>query len=139
MIALSEEGRARFDSFPAMVADDLFLDSRFRDEEKAEVAAVEVVVETPFTTRALVRRLVRVRRGNAEMRDALGDHVRPSDRWAWLRAVVRHRPRLIAASLPYVVITVVAGLLARRGARPEWGRDGTTRQGRRPTLDRESA
>ena len=36
MIALSEEGRARFDAFPTLIADDLFLDSQFSAAEKAE-------------------------------------------------------------------------------------------------------
>jgi glycosyltransferase involved in cell wall biosynthesis len=134
MIALSEEGRARFGSFPTMIADDLFLDSLFTAAEKAEVSSVEVVVGAPFTTRDLVRRLVRVRRGNAEMRAAAAKgvidvHVRPSARWAWLHDVALPNPRLLPATVPYVLITLVAGLLARREARPGegWGRDDSTR------------
>lgn len=135
MIALSEVGRARFDVFPAMIADDLFLDSQFTDAEKVEASSVEVVVGAPFTTRDLVRRLVRVRRGNAEMRasaaeGAIDVHVRPADRWAWLRDVVLPNPRLLPAAVPYVSITLLAGILARREARPgeDWGRDESTRR-----------
>lgn len=134
MIALSEQGRARFVEFPAMIADDLFLDAQFTDAEKTEVSTVEVVVAVPFTTRDLVRRLVRVRRGNAQMRAAgaagqLGVRVRSADRWAWLRDVVLPDPRLMPAALPYLLITLLAGLLARRKARPGegWGRDESTR------------
>ena len=133
MIALSEEGRSRFDAFPAMIADDLFIDSRFSDAEKAEAGDVEVVVQAPFTTRDLVRRLVRVRRGNAQLRAAaaaglVDATVRPADRWAWLREVVLTNPRLIPAVLPYVSITLIAGLLARRrGTAGHWGRDESTR------------
>lgn len=133
MIALSEQGRARFDTFPAMIADDLFIDSLFSEAEKAEMPRVEVVVEAPFTTRDLVRRLVRVRRGNAELREAaaaglVDARVRATDRWAWLRDVVLPNPRLAAAATPYVVITLIAGLLARRGtAGTAWGRDESTR------------
>ncbi|TFD84569.1 glycosyltransferase family 2 protein [Cryobacterium lactosi] len=139
MIALSEPGRARFDEFPAMIADDLFLDSQFTDEEKTEVSTVEVVVAVPFTTRDLVRRLVRVRRGNAQMRAAgtagqLGVRVRSADRWAWLRDVVLPNPRLLPSALPYVLITLLAGLLARRrvGQGEGWGRDESTRGRARP-------
>ncbi|MET0828491.1 MAG: glycosyltransferase [Microbacterium sp.] len=138
MIALSEQGRARFDAFPVMIADDLFIDSLFSDAEKAEASGVEVVVEVPFTTRDLIRRLVRVRRGNTEMRAAsaaglIDVHVRPTDRWAWLRDVVLPNPRLAAAAIPYVSITVIAGVLARRQAEAgsSWGRDESTR-GKRP-------
>jgi glycosyltransferase involved in cell wall biosynthesis len=136
MIALSEQGRSRFDAFPTMIADDLFLDSQFSDAEKAEASDVEVVVQAPFTTRDLVRRLVRVRRGNAQLRAAAAAGlvdvaVRPADRWAWLREVVLANPRLILAALPYVAITLIAGLLARRPvtAGQGWGRDESTRGG----------
>lgn len=133
MIALSEQGRARFDVFPAMIADDLFIDSLFSDAEKAELGDVEVVVEVPFTTRDLVRRLVRVRRGNAEMRAAAAAglvdvRVRPADRRAWLREVLAN-PRLVPAAVPYVSITLVAALMARRrrSGGTSWGRDDSTR------------
>lgn len=134
MIAVSEQGRARFDAFPVMIADDLFLDSQFTDAEKTEVVGVEVVVAAPFTTRDLVRRLVRVRRGNAQMRAAaaaeqIDVRVRPADRWAWLREVALPNPRLLPATIPYVAITLLSGLLARRRVRAgqEWGRDESTR------------
>lgn len=139
MIALSAEGRARFGVFPEMIADDLFLDSRFTDLEKAELSSVEVVVAAPFTTRDLLRRLVRVRRGNAQMRAAaaaerIDAHVRTADRWSWLRDAVLPHPRLLPAAVPYVLITLVAALLARRSVRTGdgWGRDGSTR-GVQPT------
>lgn len=129
MIAVSEQGRRRFSTFPDLIADDLFLDSQFTDDEKCEVSAVEVVVEAPFTTRALVRRLVRVRRGNSEMRRALAGKARSSDRWAWFRDVVRAEPHLIVAAVPYLAITMLAAALAKRRAPSQraWGRDDTTR------------
>lgn len=134
MIALSATGRARFDAFPPQIADDLFIDSQFLDGEKAEASDVEVVVETPFTTRDLLRRLIRVRRGNAQLRAAaaagqLPVRIRPSDRWAWLREVVVREPRLMPAAIPYLGLTVTAAFLARRPAKAgqEWGRDESTR------------
>lgn len=135
MIALSAEARARFGEFPIMVADDLFLDSLFTAQEKAHVTDVVVTVETPFTTRDLIQRLVRVRRGNAAMRQA-GDRgtvkaaIRPSDRWAWLRHVVAREPRLILHGLAYVAITLVAAVRARKGPLTalSWGADRSTRK-----------
>jgi hypothetical protein len=55
--------------------------------------------------------------------------VRSTDRWAWLREVVLPDPRLIPAAVPYVSITLIAGLLARRrvAAGHGWGRDESTR------------
>jgi hypothetical protein len=65
-------------------------------------------------TSDLLARLVRVRRGNAQLRAAAASGevaitVRPSDRWAWLRDVVVQNPWLAPAAVPYVVITAIAG------------------------------
>lgn len=135
MIALSAAGRGRFGDFPLMVADDLFLDSLFTTAEKVHVDAVAVTVATPFSTRDLVNRLVRVRRGNAAMRaegeaGTLGIGVRPADRWSWLRDVVLPEPRLALSGVAYVAITVVAAVRARRGpvTAMSWGRDAATRR-----------
>lgn len=132
VIALSEEGRKRFSDFPALISDDLFLDAQFTDAEKAEAGEVEVLVQTPLTVHALVTRLVRVRRGNTQLREAaargeIGGVVRPSDRWAWLREVARD-PRLIPASVAYVLITAAAVFRARRDPHSAaWERDESTR------------
>jgi glycosyltransferase involved in cell wall biosynthesis len=136
VITVSEAGRARFGPFPDVVADDLFLDSMFTADEKVQVDAVTSVVETPLTTRDLVRRLERVRRGNASLRRAApgGDDapvtVRRSDTWSWLRDVVVPRPWLLPAGLCYAAITLVAALRARRaaaGGAAGWGKDESTR------------
>lgn len=132
MVALSAEGRARFDRFPDVIADDLFLDALFSRSEKREAPDVSVVVRAPRTTRALLDRLVRVRRGNAQLRAAsdhgtVGAARRGPDRWAWLRAVVLPRPWLAAAAVPYVAITLAAEILARRSGHASWGHDHTTR------------
>jgi glycosyltransferase involved in cell wall biosynthesis len=132
LIVVSEPGRSRFDEFPTMTADDLFLDAQFSAAEKHQVADVEVVVQAPWTTRALVNRLTRVRRGNTEMRHAAAEHdveaaVRNSDRWSWLRDVVLPDPRLLPDAAAYVVITLLAGYRARRTPTADWGRDASTR------------
>jgi glycosyltransferase involved in cell wall biosynthesis len=132
MIALSAEGRSRFAEFPAMVADDLFLDAQFSNAEKVVTPDAEIVVDAPFTG-DLLRRLVRVRRGNAQLRAAAAAgtveaEVRPSQRWAWLRVTVGH-PSLWASAVTYAVITVIAGGRARRAPDGDvaWGQDTSTR------------
>lgn len=131
LVALSAAGRARFDTFPLVVADDLFLDSLFTASERVAVPTVEVAVETPPTTRALFRRLVRVRRGNAALRSTADPtlRVRPADRWSWLRDVVAHDVRLLPAGIVYAGLSAAAALTARRGPRSSlaWGRDSSTR------------
>ncbi|MEH1125118.1 glycosyltransferase family 2 protein [Micromonospora sp. CPCC 206061] len=136
-IALSAEGRARFDTFPPVIADDLYLDSLFTHEEKREVSSVVSVVATPRRTRDLVRRLVRVRAGNAAMRAASAagaapPGVRSSARSSWLRDVVLPRPWLWPAGACYAAITITAALAARRRAGAVgWGRDESSRQAER--------
>ncbi|GAA1822164.1 glycosyltransferase [Microlunatus capsulatus] len=132
LIAVSDRGRSRFTGFPRMVADDLFLDSLFGPEEKRTVTSVVVVVEAPRRSRDLLRRLVRVRRGNAAMRRAgvkglVTATIRPADRWAWW-GVVRTRPQLWPSAAVYVGITTAAALWARMtpGAKG-WARDDSTR------------
>lgn len=131
MIALSEAGRARFDRFPSLLADDLYLDSLFSADERVVVTSVRTRVETPRRTRDLVRRLTRVRRGNASLRaqagaGALTVDVRASSRTSWLTDVVLRRPWLLPAGVVYAVITVVAELRARRPDE-SWGSDTSTR------------
>ena len=135
VIVLSESGRARFGEFPRVVADDLFLDSLFASSERAHVAEVVVPVETPFTTRELLHRLTRVRRGNAAMRamgtsGTLPGTVRPASRWDWLTKVVLPEPRLAPAGLAYAALSLLAAIRARRGpvASTEWGRNPATRR-----------
>lgn len=132
VIALSAAGRARFDEFPEVIADDLFLDSQFAPHEKREVAQVESVVATPLRTTDLVRRLTRVRSGNAALRAGSGGHgtprVRPAARLSWLRDVVLPKPWLAPAAVCYVTITVIAALLAKSRSRSTtWGRDESSR------------
>ncbi|WP_115924314.1 glycosyltransferase [Calidifontibacter indicus] len=128
-ICLSAPARARFDRFPTVIADDLFLDSLFTASERVVVPEVEVLIAAPHSTKELLNRLVRVRRGNSELRanaEFAGSSLRATDRWAWWRSVVRPNPELAPAAVPYVVITMLAAVLARRNS-IDWGRDGSTR------------
>jgi glycosyltransferase involved in cell wall biosynthesis len=134
VIALSAEGRARFDSFPDIVADDLFLDSLFAGAEKREVRSVSSRIAAPRRTADLVRRLVRVRRGNASLRQrparaGAGPEIRPVARTSWLRDVALRNPGLVPAAACYAAITLLAASLARLPAQHggTWGRDESSR------------
>jgi glycosyltransferase involved in cell wall biosynthesis len=133
LIALSENGRARFTRFPDVLADDLFLDSLFAEAERVVLTSVTTEVETPRRTSDLVRRLTRVRRANAALRARAGKDgisaVRRSSRTSWLRDVVLRRPWLAPAGVAYAVITVIADVRARR-ADDSWGLDTSTRLAR---------
>jgi len=136
VIALSAEGRGRFGRFPDVINDDLFLDSLFTIAEKREVSSVTVQVSAPRRTRDLVRRLARVRRGNASMRAALAADggargaARRGARLSWLRDVALRNPTLIPAATCYAAITFTASVLAMLPQRTAdaWGRDDSSRR-----------
>ena len=126
-VAVSEHGRSRFGGFPALLGDDFFLDSIFAADEKAVVPEVVSVVRAPTSTRALVRRLARVRLGNAQLRSsavATGSP-RPAQGLGWLIHAVRAEPALAPAAAIFGLVTVSAALLARRSGL-DWGHDRPT-------------
>jgi glycosyltransferase involved in cell wall biosynthesis len=137
-VMVSRAGHARFTEFPDETADDLFLDAIFAPAERKIVDSVTCLVGVPYTTKDLLRRLIRVRRGNIQLRQAeltgpLSDRsdlqVRRSDSWSWLRDVVLRDPTLAPAGVVYVVLTLIAELQARRTVdRQSWGRDESTRR-----------
>jgi glycosyltransferase involved in cell wall biosynthesis len=133
LIAVSEQGRARFTEFPDVVADDLFLDGLFDRTERVRLQHVTTTVATPLRTRDLLRRLERVRRGNAALRQLAPDDataVRRSDRTSWLRDVVLRRPWLAPAAVVYVAVTLQAARRARRGPVTDatWNQDASSRE-----------
>lgn len=138
VMCVSATGRARFDVFPDVIADDLFLDSVFSGVEKRQVSDVEVLVQAPLRTRDLLRRLERVRRGNRLLRQELAHDpaasVPPARLLSWLTDVALRRPWLLPAAGVYVALTAVAEVRSRRGASQGWGRDDSTRSPSVPAL-----
>lgn len=132
-ITISADGHHRFERFPDMVADDLFLDSLFAPDEKAHVNTISSRVETPRRSSDLFRRLVRIRRANAAMRAASHQEmtpslVRPRDGFAWLFKVVLPHPSLLPAAVVYVAMTLAAAVQARcTQTSNHWGRDESSR------------
>jgi glycosyltransferase involved in cell wall biosynthesis len=112
VIALSAAGRSRFDEFPDLIADDLFLDSLFEAHEKRHLDDVVTTVTAPRRTAQLVRRLARVRSGNRTMRMVAA--ARPASNSSWLKDVVLPRPWLWPAGLCYAAVTLTAEMMSRR-------------------------
>ena len=63
---LSESGRRRFGAFPDVVADDLWVDRLFAEDEVEIVDSAPVVVTVPRRSRDLLRVLGRTYRGKRE-------------------------------------------------------------------------
>jgi glycosyltransferase involved in cell wall biosynthesis len=131
--AMNAAGRARFDRFPDVVADDLFVRNVFTRDERRAPATDAVLVEAPHTLAALLARRIRVYAGNAQVAadpelSRLPGGREPRTPW-W--KVVARRPALIPAATVFVAVNGVAKLrarrLGRRGRAVAWGRDETTR------------
>ena len=119
---LSEEGRKRFQQFPDLIADDLFVDELFRPDEKAVLDVAPAVICPPRTPRDQVAVLHRVYRGNAQQhgRYGTGGHT--------LAEVARSIRGPISAG--HALVYVGFALAGRRGNAPAgaWERDASTRR-----------
>lgn len=120
--ALGIRGHARLGSFPAVTADDLYVDRLFGAEEKAFPATAPVSVRMPQTPAALVRVLTRARRGPAQQGVDTGSST--------LRELVLtvSGPAAAFDAAVYTAFALMARVKAgRTGAGSTWERDDTTR------------
>ena len=119
---LSQEGRQRFQQFPDLIADDLFVDRLFEPKEKAVLDVAPAVICPPRTPKDQLAVLHRVYRGNAEQRGGQGS---ASHTLSELVRTVRG-----PLSAGHALVYVGFALAGRRGnARPgAWERDASTRQ-----------
>jgi hypothetical protein len=67
VLGVNEAGFALIGTRPPVMGDDLYLDSRFRPDQRQIVAEAEVTVHAPRTTADLIRRRTRAAAGNAEL------------------------------------------------------------------------
>jgi GT2 family glycosyltransferase len=121
--ALSLRGHARLGSFPDVTADDLYVDRLFAAGEKAFPRTKPVSVRMPRTSSALLRVLVRARRGPAEQEVDTGSST--------LRQLVRtvSGPAAAYDALVYAAFALRARAKARAGGTaPQWEKDDTTRR-----------
>lgn len=128
---MSAAGRARFDRFPDVLADDLFAQRMFAPDERVIVDGT-FDVQAPRTVRDLLAVRVRIAKGNAELAatpDA-GDgdfSASTGSTVTALRDLARRRPDLLPAIGVYLAVTVAARLKARRSSATAWERDTSTR------------
>jgi len=67
--ALSEEGRAKFDEFPDIIADDGYIRLLFSSDERGIVPGVISVVRAPYNLSGLLKIKTRSRLGGYELRE----------------------------------------------------------------------
>lgn len=135
---LSAAGRARFDTFPDVVGDDLWLDGQFSPDEVEIVECAPVIVGVPRRSRDLVHTLRRTYRGKAEHHLVCGVNSRTRETTA---SALRDLGRL-AATRPRSTLDVAMYAAFAAGARlalslggyvdgarvgPRWERDESSR------------
>jgi glycosyltransferase involved in cell wall biosynthesis len=125
---ISEAGRARFEQFPAITADDLFIQRLFSRAERLVVTS-SFDVQTPKTLRSLVRVRTRTAFGNEQLATTATPAFAASTKEtaAALLTIMRREPKLILAVGVYVGVTIVARLSAKRRSASRWQRDDSTR------------
>jgi glycosyltransferase involved in cell wall biosynthesis len=128
---LSAAGRARFEQFPDIIADDGFVYALFSPAERVNPPGATFVLRAPHTLRATIRRRVRIAAGNLELKAKLGmsmDVPGPG-----FSQVLREHPRLIPAGVVYAATNSLAKYQARKrlstGAGVSWNRDRSWQEG----------
>lgn len=131
--AMGEAGRARFDTFPNIIADDEFARSLFTADERATPENCFFTIRTPRTLGDVIKVKTRSRLGLYQLRKVmpeLADNSRakaPSGRRTWLA-----RPWLWPAACVYVFVNVWTRIRAKRQLRSidsyRWERDESSRQ-----------
>ncbi|GAA3633386.1 glycosyltransferase [Microbacterium awajiense] len=130
--AVNELGRMRWGRFPPVIADDRFVQLRFAAEERVTDPDATFTVRAPRDMTALVRRGIRIERGNREL-DAEAGPGGGGSRRALVARVARS-PRLWA-SFPFYVYGYAAPKIRVRMGSPRgpvsWGRDESAREAAR--------
>jgi len=130
---VSEAGRARFDRFPDIIADDLFVRNLFRPDERRSVAEAHFTMRAPRSLDDLIKRKTRVFAGNLQ----LDHHPEPgtggrASRVPESLGTVLRRPSLLPALPVYLYVSGIARSRAearvRQGDFATWDRDESTRR-----------
>ncbi len=131
--ALSEEGRRRFDEFPAIIADDGYVRRLFKPGERLCVTECKSIVTAPSSLWGLIKIKTRSRLGGYELTEKFPELLEnePKD-YAGAAGQLARRPSLWPALLVYLGVNLIARLRAwrmhRRRAHGVWERDDTSRR-----------
>jgi glycosyltransferase involved in cell wall biosynthesis len=124
--ALSEQGRARFEAFPNITADDLFVRNLFTRSERLSVQSASFLVHPPRTITGLLAIRERAYRGNREYNLAFVSNAEGTlDRGRMARVALR----MPIATAVFVGVNLLARLRLRVRRTPvRWERDDSGRR-----------
>lgn len=125
--ALSAAGRARFDTFPPITADDQFVLQQFAPDERCSLPGHRFVVHPPMSLRGLVAIRRRAYRGTTELADSGLARQPPAQGAVGRLLELARTPANWLALLSYVTITIAAKAGARWGRHQGWERDDSAR------------
>ncbi|HLN41902.1 MAG TPA: O-antigen ligase family protein [Acidimicrobiales bacterium] len=127
---LSERGRSRFGTHPDVVAEDLYVDAHFSENEIEIVSCPAVVVTTPRSTADLFRILRRTYRGNAEIAERGPGTVPATTTRGTARDVADlalKGPGPAVDALTYSTLAAGGRLMTLFGGHERWERDESSR------------
>ncbi|WP_344808044.1 glycosyltransferase [Microlunatus ginsengisoli] len=135
----SAAGRSRFDKFPSITADDLYIDTLFSADEKVVLNVEPVLVRTPRSTAQLVAVLRRTYRGNREVTALLGTAEQSGSSADSFRQLISacRRPGDVVDAAVYAAMVTVARVGGRRAT--VWERDDSSRQMVAPHIAKSAA
>lgn len=131
--ALSREGRQRFDIFPNIIADDMYVQSHFKLHECETVVSAASTVFRPAKLRDILRIDIRVKRGNRQVAHAFPYLSRDRRRNHRTILALFGRLSLWPKLVVYCGVVVIAEIAARWPAGRSgyrWLRDESTRMHR---------
>lgn len=126
---VSEVGRSRWREFPAVVADDQFVNQMFDPGEVAIADGVASTVTLPATLSDLLARKRRSHRGNLELASAGASGATSRSRWVEVVCTDPGRVVDLPAFLLVTVLVRAAAWRERRAGGASWGADHSSRSG----------
>jgi len=125
--AMNEAGRQRFDRWPDIIGDDQFVLRLFSSEERHLVTEHRSIIEAPGSVREIIRRGVRVHRGNRELsKDAASEAATvldaPSSGWRIAARACLSRPARWPELLTWVALQIAIRARSWAPAGGDWER-----------------
>lgn len=121
--AMNRQARGRFGEWPPIIGDDQFVLRMFSAEERRYIRDHRTIVEAPQTVGAIIRRGVRVRRGNAQLAGGRAGYLLapPDSGWRSVAVDSLRDPSRWAETLTWLILQVVTRLLSRLSNISDWG------------------
>ncbi|MBF0197512.1 MAG: glycosyltransferase [Planctomycetes bacterium] len=128
--ALSQEGRARFEEFPNITADDCFVRSQFAEHERVMVREAQATLFPPLTLKQLFAIKTRSRRGTAELKQKFPD-LKPTSsksRFLFWQRLFK-RPELWLKAMAYIYVVLEASRRSKQSpSSGQWEKDLSSRE-----------